>query len=290
MLCVPCLFELKNNWSLSRKWLFFLLTLLLTESYSIQLSFQIKSRWEIQIKFSFETKRPLLLLLLLLLPVPSLLKSSFEEENVQTSRKHTGDKKETVTNEKSKQTPKAVSPSTQDGLQIQEISRRELLVRLALQVRLCFSFLSCWAVPAVPQWENYWRHSLFPLPPPLYFLNLAEPWRKCCEWQISRPISRGESCKREALWDHTYPLRAPPSPTYTFFPPSQILRLSLCVTVCFVYSPTLEHNCPPIFFFFAWGPTLTCTLFQITHSYSLSSPSPLFSKSQMIAKYLICVA
>lgn len=242
------------------------------------------SRWEIQIKFSFETKRPLLLLLLL--PVLSLHQSSFEEENVQTSRKHTGDKKkETVTNEKSNQTPIAVSPSTQDGLQVQEISRRGLLVRLALQVRLCFSFLSCWAVSAVPQWENYWGHSLFPLPAPPYCLNLTENWRKCCDWQISRPISRRESCKREALWDHTYSLRSPPSPTYTFFPPSQLLRLSLCVSLpCLLPHPGTYLSST---FFLT---TLTCTRFPGTRSYSLSFPSPIFRMSQMIAKYLICVA
>lgn len=93
-----------------------------------------------QIKFSFQTKYPLLLLPL---PVLSRLQRNFEEGHVQTSRKHTGDIKETVTNEKTKQTPVAVRPSAQDGLRVQQTSRRELLVRLALQVRLCFSFLSC---------------------------------------------------------------------------------------------------------------------------------------------------
>lgn len=95
-----------------------------------------------QIKFSFQSKYPLLLLLLLL-PVLSRLQRHFEEGHVQTSRKHTGDIKETVTNEKAKRMPVAVSLSAQDGLQVQQISWKELLVRLALQVRLYFSFLSC---------------------------------------------------------------------------------------------------------------------------------------------------
>lgn len=127
-------------------------------------------------------------------------------------------------------------------------------------------------------WANYWGHSLFPLPPPPNCLNLAEARRKWGDWQNFWPIRRRESCKWEALWDHTYPLLSPPSPHIHLLPSlSTFTSLSQQFGL---FTPPSWNNF--VLLYFAWGPTLTCTLFSVTHSLSI------FAQSHMTTKYLIC--